>query len=193
MSIDFNQLNSNLSDSVREIITDKLGAVVDQICEKVEQNLNLESEIDLSELMDEICITVNCNACYERMSIDDYRFDSSGDLDIEIDGCPSCTRENIMQELAISNEFYVHSKCNIDYEIDRVEVRNNEMHIYLNDQDLLEEKLDVVYGVFVGDHLMRRFYTDIEDAKKFVQTDHCQRILRELEAMPKIVALRKEM
>lgn len=201
MSIDFNQLNSNVSDSIRRIIHGELSGIVDRICERVEKNLDLESEIDLDEVVEEtienMCTTVTCRTCNNDLDVDSVSA-SASDLEVVVDDCRECASEYINEQIQNNWSIMIKSRVDIDYDIDEVHVGDESIVITVNDHELAQDLPDEVFVIKIASFYVQRFFRDPMGCNIWLDTDPARALIASIAAVdgveptPQIITLRKE-
>lgn len=195
MSIDFNQLNSYVSNCISNIIHNELSDIVDRIRERVEKNLDLVSKINLDALIEEavenMCTTATCSTCNNDLDVESICA-YADNLEIVVNNCRGCTGDYIRGQIQDNWAIMIKSRVDIVYDIHEVHVGDESIVITVNDYELAQDMPNEVFVVMIGGHLFRKFHTTTASAQQFIDTDYCQRLLTELGVEAQIVAITKE-
>lgn len=172
----------DLYDEIRRLAREAVHEAADKIADEINSNLDVQNLLELDELVEQeienASVSVTCARCMDSPDVDGVCF-SGGDLEVTIDECANCMRDEIASKIQDDYGIYIHSNSDIEYDIERVEVSGEEIHIYVNDQEL-GELPEEIWVVKFGEFIVHRYFTDRIGVDAWCDTEPAKRLLESI-------------
>ena len=199
MSINFDQLRDNISDFVRTVVSEEISNLTDAVCRKIEMNLDMERELDWDELVREeienTSCTVTCSRCGDDPDVDSFSF-SYGELEVSIDGCSSCSYDDLKHDIENNWEIIVRSINNDDMELDTVEVDTNRQSIMIMTRKTTGMPIQL-FTPKIGPVYVHKYFVERVHAENWLNTDEALQLINSINMVhntditPQIVTIQK--